>query len=173
MVRYSLRQLLILITCAAVLTASVAWLYREYRGQLVCDRNELSFDRGYRDVGKTFDMIQFRGDVLNYLDKHVPDHGFVANDLCACERHFTTTGELFFTIYCSHYYGRRLGFPQWRIVADHTDPRAERLNAAMRDAMDYALERQADAMLRSIPEALPEQERIPEAEHEAQRGNVP
>ncbi len=65
MVRYSLRSLFIIITCVAMLTVSIVWLYREYRGQLVCDRNEVSFDSGYRDVDSTFDLTRFREDVLN------------------------------------------------------------------------------------------------------------
>ena len=141
-----------------MLTVSIVWLYHEYRGQLVCDRNEVSFDSGYRDVDSTFDLTRFREDVLNYLDKHIPDHGFVADDLGAIERHFTATGESFFTVFSSHYYVRRLGFPQCRIVEDRTDPRAVRMNAAMRDAMDYVLERQVATLLRGFPVALPEQE---------------
>ena len=113
------------------------------RGKLIIDRQSVSFGRADAIVYSNFSTSKFRRDVFDYLDRVVPKHGFVTEDLQIVER-ATSSGQAFHEIHFTQYRVRRLKLLEGSVIDDHSDSRAARLNSAMIAAIEHALEQIPD-----------------------------
>jgi hypothetical protein len=116
--------------CAVLLTVC--------RGQLVVNRPFVTFAGPCATVHCAFDIATFKRDVLDYLDRVVPEHRFVPRDIQVVERS-TTLGNKYYEIYHPSYCIRRRRLPTFAFAIDYGDIRVTRLNSAMEEAIDRAL----------------------------------
>lgn len=135
-IKFSLRWLFLVFLVTATLVTTIVPVLR---GRLVNDRDSVTFGRAVAITSNDIDLRRFRKGVIHYLNLHLPTHGFVEDDISIIERG-SFLGKPLREVHCNYYHVRRFDPLTLSIKNEYDDARAERLNSAMRSAIEHEID---------------------------------